>query len=65
MDEYVGGVGQGICPEIMLEEGFYYMKMLKEDSYHMCAENLHEFLRLGKLSSYSRRRSPSQAHTFP
>ena len=46
MDEYVGGVGTWyMTSKYMLEEGFYYLDLLKEDSYHMCAENLHELLR--------------------
>ena len=46
MDEYVGGVGTWyMTSKYMLEEGFYYLSLLKEDSYHMCAENLHELLR--------------------
>ena len=33
----------------MLEEGFYYLSLLKEDSYHMCAANLHELLRAWEI----------------
>lgn len=46
MDEYVGGVGTWYMTSgTMLEEGFRYLEMVKEDSLHMCAENLHELLR--------------------
>ena len=46
MDEYVGGVGTWyMTSKSMLEEGFKYLDMVKEDSLHMAAENLHELLR--------------------
>ncbi len=46
MDEYVGGVSTWYMTSgTMLEEGFRYLDMIKEDSHHMAAENLHELLR--------------------
>lgn len=46
MDEYVGGVTTWYMTSgTMLDEGFKYLDMIKEDSLHMCAENLHELLR--------------------
>jgi adenylylsulfate reductase subunit A len=46
MDEYVGGVSTWYMTSgTMLDEGFKYLEMIKEDSLHMCAENLHELLR--------------------
>ena len=46
MDEYVGGVTTTYMTSgTMLDEGFKYLEMIKEDSLHMCAENLHELLR--------------------
>lgn len=46
MDEYVGGVTTWYMTSgSMLDEGFKYLTMIKEDSLHMCAENLHELLR--------------------
>jgi len=46
MDEYVGGVSTWyMTSKAMLEEGFNYLQMVKEDASHMCAENLHELLR--------------------
>ncbi|MEE8436306.1 MAG: adenylyl-sulfate reductase subunit alpha [bacterium] len=46
MDEYVGGVSTWYMTSgTMLNEGFKYLEMIKEDSLHMCAENLHELLR--------------------
>jgi len=46
MDEYVGGVGTWyMTSKTMLEEGFKHLEMVKEDSHHMCAENMHELLR--------------------
>jgi adenylylsulfate reductase subunit A len=46
MDEYVGGVGTWyMTSKTMLEEGFKYLVMIKEDALHMSAENLHELLR--------------------
>ena len=46
MDDYVGGVAtMYMTSGTMLDEGFKYLEMIKEDSQHMCAENLHELLR--------------------
>jgi adenylylsulfate reductase subunit A len=46
MDEYVGGVTTWYMTSgTMLDEGFKYLDMIKEDALHMCAENLHELLR--------------------
>jgi adenylylsulfate reductase subunit A len=46
MDEYVGGVGTWyMTSKSMLEEGFNYLEMIKEDAQHMAAEDLHELLR--------------------
>ena len=46
MDEYVGGVATWyMTSKTMLEEGFKYLTMIKEDADHMAAENLHELLR--------------------
>jgi len=46
MDDYVGGVATWYMTSgTMLDEGFKYLEMIKEDSQHMCAENLHELLR--------------------
>jgi adenylylsulfate reductase, subunit A len=46
MDEYAGGVTTWYMTSgSMLDEGFKYLDMIKEDSLHMCAENLHELLR--------------------
>ncbi len=46
MDEYAGGVSTWYMTSgSMLDEGFKYLDMIKEDSLHMCAENLHELLR--------------------
>ena len=46
MDEYVGGVATWyMTSKTMLEEGFKYLSMIKEDADHMAAENLHELLR--------------------
>ena len=46
MDEYVGGVATWyMTSKTMLEEGFKYLTMIKEDANHMAAENLHELLR--------------------
>ena len=46
MDDYVGGVTTWYMTSgTMLDEGFKYLEMIKEDSQHMCAENLHELLR--------------------
>jgi len=46
MDEYVGGITTWYMTSgTMLDEGFKYLDMIKEDSLHMCAENLHELLR--------------------
>ncbi len=46
MDEYVGGVSTWyMTSKMMLEEGFLYLQMVKEDSRHMCAMDLHELLR--------------------
>jgi len=46
MDEYAGGVSTWyLTSGSMLDEGFKYLDLIKEDSLHMCAENLHELLR--------------------
>ncbi len=46
MDEYVGGVGTWYTTsESMLKEGLMYLDLVKEDSYHMGAKDLHELLR--------------------
>jgi adenylylsulfate reductase subunit A len=46
MDEYAGGVSTYyMTSKTMLEEGFKYLEMIKEDSLHLAAENLHELLR--------------------
>jgi len=46
MDEYVGGVGTWyMTSKTMLEEGFNYLEMIKEDAQLMGAEDLHELLR--------------------
>ncbi|MBU3916702.1 adenylyl-sulfate reductase subunit alpha [bacterium] len=46
MDEYAGGVSTYyMTSKTMLDEGFKYMEMLKEDVVHLAAENLHELLR--------------------
>ncbi|MDH5559677.1 MAG: adenylyl-sulfate reductase subunit alpha [Deltaproteobacteria bacterium] len=46
MDEYVGGVSTWYTTsKTMLEEGLNYLEMLKEDSFHMGAKDLHELLR--------------------
>ena len=48
----------------MLEEGFKYLTMIKEDADHMAAENLHE-LPPGKFPSAPGGGSPCAAHLFP
>jgi adenylylsulfate reductase subunit A len=46
MDEYAGGVSTYYMTSgTMLEEGFKYLEMLKEDVEHLAAEDLHELLR--------------------
>jgi adenylylsulfate reductase subunit A len=46
MDEYMGGVSTYyMTSKTMLEEGLKYLEMVKEDTEHMCAEDLHELLR--------------------
>jgi len=46
MDEYMGGVSTYyMTSKTMLEEGLKYMAMVKEDTEHMCAADLHELLR--------------------
>jgi len=46
MDEYAGGVTMWyLTSATMLDEGFKHLDLIKEDSRHMCAENLHELLR--------------------
>lgn len=46
MDEYVAGVATYYQTNgIMLEEGLKYLGMLKEDSVHMRAKDLHELMR--------------------
>ena len=46
MDEYVAGVATYYqTNEMYLEEGLKYLEMLKEDSAHMRAKDLHELLR--------------------
>ena len=46
MDEYMGGVSTYyMTSKTMLEEGLKYMEMVKEDTVHMCAADLHELLR--------------------
>ena len=46
MDEYAGGVSTWYMSSAsLLDEGFKYLDLIKEDSLHMCAENLHELLR--------------------
>ena len=46
MDEYVGGVSTYyMTSKTMLEQGLKYLKMTKQDSFHMGAEDLHELLR--------------------
>ena len=46
MDEYVGGVGTWYTTsESMLKEGLSYLELVKEDSLHMGAKDLHELLR--------------------
>ena len=46
MDEYVGGVATWyMTSKTMLEEGFKYLDLVKEDAQHMAAQDLHELLR--------------------
>ena len=46
MDEYVAGVSTYYqTNKILLEEGLKYLMMLKEDSEHLRAKDLHELLR--------------------
>jgi adenylylsulfate reductase subunit A len=46
MDEYAGGVGsQFTTSKYLLERGLELLEMLKEDSAHLAAENLHELMR--------------------
>jgi adenylylsulfate reductase subunit A len=46
MDEYAGGVSTYYMTSgTMLDEGFKYLEMLKEDVEHLAAEDMHELLR--------------------
>jgi len=46
MDEYMGGVSTYyMTSKAMLDEGLKYLEMVKEDTEHMCAADLHELLR--------------------
>ena len=46
MDEYAGGVSTYyMTSKTMLEQGLKYLKMTKQDSFHMGAKDLHELLR--------------------
>jgi adenylylsulfate reductase subunit A len=46
MDEYAGGVSTYyMTSKTMLERGLEYLRMTKQDSFHMGAKDLHELLR--------------------
>jgi len=66
MDEYAGGVSTWyLTSGSMLDEGFKYLDLIKEDSLHMCAETCTNCCGRGKTTTASSPPRPRAAHALP